>query len=90
LLGGNGLGILAAAHQAGDLVGFEETVHAQPQAILVAMFARAKIAAGPDREAAQRFSAKLAGSPVHFGSIICTLLRNYYDNTGDYPTHNQG
>ena len=45
-------------------------VHAQPQAELVAVFARAEVSPGADREAAERLSAELAGATVHFGSII--------------------
>jgi hypothetical protein len=73
---GNGLGVLAPAHQAGHFVGFHQPVHARPQTKLIAVFARAEISAGADREAAEGFSAELARAPVHFGSIIGVLSFN--------------
>ena len=82
LRGRNGLGILAAAHQAGNLIGFHQAIHAQPQAELVAVFARAEVSPGADRKAAKGLSAELASSPVHFGSIIGVLSLNCYVNGG--------
>ena len=63
---GNGSGILAPAHQAGHFVGFQQAVQAQLETKLVAVFPGAEISSGADREAAERPSAKLAGSPAHF------------------------
>ena len=80
--GRNGFGILPATHQAGYFVGFHEAVHAQPQAELIAVFARAEVSPGADRKAAESFSAELASSPVHFGSIIGVLPFNCYANGG--------
>lgn len=60
---------VAPAHDAGELVGLEELVHAAAQAVLVAVLAGAEIAvSGPDP--AQRFAAELAGSPIHLAAII--------------------
>jgi len=46
--GHNRHGVFAPAHQARDLVGFRQAVHAAFQAVLVAMLARTKIVAGAD------------------------------------------
>jgi hypothetical protein len=53
----NGFGILAPAHQAGHFVGFEQAIHAEPQTELIAVFARAEVSSGADREAAEGFPA---------------------------------
>src|SRR5204863_6135882 len=51
-------GILPAPHDAGDLVGFEEPVHAAAQAVLVLMLARTEVLAGSRPDTAQRFTAE--------------------------------
>jgi hypothetical protein len=45
-------GILAAAHQAGDLVGLQQPVHAAAQTVLIAVLARAEILAGAQPDTA--------------------------------------
>jgi hypothetical protein len=44
--------ILPAPHQAGDLIGFLQAVHATPQPVLVAVLARAEVAIATDSQAA--------------------------------------
>src|SRR5262245_30845665 len=51
--GVDGLGLFAAPHQAGHLVGLGQPVHALSQTILIAMFPRAEIAIGADSNPAQ-------------------------------------
>lgn len=63
--GRDGFQVFAAAHQAGDLIGLLQAVHAQSQAMLVAVLAGAVVsAAGPNP--AESLSAELARPTTHF------------------------
>jgi hypothetical protein len=61
--------LVAAAHQAGMLVGFQERIHAATEAMLSAVLSRAEVAAATGPDSTERFSTELAGPTDHFDSL---------------------
>jgi hypothetical protein len=57
--------ILAPPHQAGDLVGFVQAIHAAPQPVLRTVLAGTELFPASHADAAQWFSAELACSLAH-------------------------
>jgi hypothetical protein len=58
--------IFPPPHQAGDFIDFDEAVHPAPQPELVAVLPRAKISVAAYAKPAERLSAELAASCIHF------------------------
>jgi ABC-type sulfate transport system permease component len=59
----------AAAHQAGNLVDFDQPVHAGPQPELIAMILRTEVSVAAHTKPAEGFPAKLAVACVHCESL---------------------
>jgi hypothetical protein len=76
--------MLSPAHHGGDLVGLLQAFHALPQLVLVAMLARAEVAAGAYPYPAQGLAAKLAASGAHLQAIIRGSIVNYYSTWWQY------
>jgi hypothetical protein len=58
--------VLPPPHQARNLVGFFQAVHAAAQPVLVAVLTGTELAVAADSQPAQRFSAKQTGFRTHF------------------------
>jgi hypothetical protein len=62
----NRLRVLPPPHQARNLIGFLQAVHAAAEPILVAVLAGTEVLAGAYPNSAQGLAAKQAGSRIHF------------------------